>query len=201
MKTKQFKRYFLSIAMIAILLLIAGNAFAFETGALHARDNVEKFGYSNNFMVMSPYWQVDGGSYTFIAVSHSSLSGMASQIGLTINAITSAGTAYDTAETFTISSGVTQRIFIIPTNHATINSTTVESAKFLAGTSDFTYGHVRVNPQASHPMMKEGGILGIGKNELKVPDLGEIECVGSRARELIDGNGADRIIRIIQKYL
>ena len=35
-----------------------------------------------------------GSSYTFVAVTHSSLSGMASQIGVTINAITSAKTAY-----------------------------------------------------------------------------------------------------------
>ena len=51
--------------------------------------------FANNFIVTSPYWQVDSGSYTFIAVSHSSLSGMASQIGVKINAITSAGAAYD----------------------------------------------------------------------------------------------------------
>ena len=66
---------------------------------------------------------------------------------------------------------------------------------------------VHVIPQTSAErhfaefILKEGGILGIGKNELKVPNLGEIECVGRRARELIDGNGVDRIIRIIQKYL
>ena len=159
MKTKQLKRYFLSIAMIAILLLLAGNAFAATNASRDLVDgtNSHKGIYANNYMVASPYWQVDGGSYTFIAVSHSSLSGMASQIGLTINAITSAGAAYDTAETFTISSGATQRVFIIPTNHATINSNTVESAKFLSGTSGFTYGHIRVNPVAKEPWIKFEG--------------------------------------------
>jgi len=105
-------------------------------------------------MVASPYWQVEGGaSYTFIAVSHSSLSGMASQIGVTVNAITSAGTAYDTAETFTVTAGSTQRVFIVPTNHATINTTNVSTAVFLSGTTDYTYGHVRINPAASHPQL------------------------------------------------
>ncbi len=158
MKTKQLKRYFLSIAITAFLVLLAGNAFAENA----TRDILGPDGgnnYANNFMVVSPYWQVDSGSYTFIAVSHSSLSGMASQIGLTINAITSEKTAYDTAETFTVQAGTTTRVFIVPTNHATINSTAVSTAKFLAGTTDFTYGHIRVNPQASHPMMKEGGLL------------------------------------------
>ena len=107
---------------------------------------------------MSPYWQVMGGdSYTFIAVSHSSLSGMASSIGVTVNAITSAGSAYDTAESFTVVAGGTQRVFIVPTNHATINPTSISTAKFLAGTTDFTYGHVRITPQTSHPQLKYGG--------------------------------------------
>jgi hypothetical protein len=88
-----------------------------------------------------------------MAVSHSSLSGMASQIGLTINAIDSAGAAYDTAESFTVSAGSTQRVFIVPTNHATVNSTNITTAKFLAGTSDFSYGHVRINPVTSAPQL------------------------------------------------
>ena len=104
---------------------------------------------------MSPYWQVEGGaSYTFVAVTHSSLSGMASQIGVEINAITSAKTAYATAQSFTVSAGATRRVFIIPTNHSTINSTTVTDAGFLAGTTNFTYGHLRIMPQTTHPMLK-----------------------------------------------
>jgi len=161
MKIKHLKRYLIGIAMTAFLALFAGNAFG--DGAATTNATVD-FGdgtttdlgrWANNYMVMSPYWQVEGGgSYTFIAVSHSSLSGMASQIGVEINAITSAGAAYDTAEEFTVTSGNTQRVFIIPTNHATINSTTISSAVFLAGTTDFTYGHVRVRPQTTHPQLK-----------------------------------------------
>ena len=161
MKINYLKRYFIGIAMTAFLALLAGNAFA-DAGAQQnaARDYASgKQGtsykpniYSNNYMVMSPYWQAEGGaSYTFVAVSHSSLSGMNSQIGVVMNAITSTGGAYDTAEEFTVTAGNTQRVFIIPTNHATINSTTVTDAVFLAGTTNFTYGHVRVNPVTSVP--------------------------------------------------
>ena len=78
---------------------------------------------------------------------------MASQIGVQLNAITSAKTAYASAPTFTVSAGETKRVFIIPTNHATINSTTVPTAVFLAGTSNFTYGHLRFKPGTSSPSL------------------------------------------------
>ena len=156
MKINHLKRYLIGIVMTAFLALLAGNAFADKaTTKNQTRDFGDGDGaYANNFMVVSPYWQVEGAaSYTFIAVSHSSLSGMASQIGVTVNAITSAKTAYDTAETFTVAAGKTQRVFIVPTNHATINSTLQTTAVFLAGTTNFTYGHVRINPAASHPQL------------------------------------------------
>ena len=156
MKNKHLKRFFYSVAITAFLALVAGNAFAANQNSKRdgAKTTFESQANSNDFIVVSPYWQVDSGSYTFIAVTHSSLSGMASQIGITINAIDNAKAAYTTAESFTIQAGNTQRVFIIPTNHASINSTSISSAVFLAGTSDFTHGHVRVNPIASHPNMK-----------------------------------------------
>ena len=163
MKINHLKRYLIGIAMTAFLALLAGNAFADRAATTNAtRDFGDGDGaYANNYMVASPYWQVEGAaSYTFIAVSHSSLSGMASQIGLTINAIDSTGSAYDTAETFTVTAGNTQRVFIVPTNHATVNTTNISSAVFLAGTTDFTYGHIRINPQTSHPQqMSDSSLL------------------------------------------
>ena len=157
MKIKHLKRYLIGIAMTAFLALLAGNAFgnaAADTNA--SRDFSDGDGnYANNFMVMSPYWQVEGGvSYTFVAVSHSSLSGMASQIGVVFNAITSDKTAYDTAQSFTVSAGETKRVFIISTNHGTINRASLPEAVFLAGTTNFAYGHIRVNAKTTHPMLK-----------------------------------------------
>ena len=167
MKIKHLKRYFIGIAMVAFLGLLVGNAFADkDVKAYASRDfnDGTNGAFSNNYMVASPYWQVEGGaSYTFVAVTHSSLSGMASQIGLVINATTSAGAAYDTAASFTVSAGSTQRVFIIPTNHATINSTSIPAATFIAGTSNFTYGHLRITPQTSHPMQNTEALMGAGK--------------------------------------
>ena len=154
MKINYLKRYFIGIAMTAFLALLAGNAFADKATSVNAsRDYSDGDGkWSNNYMVTSPYWQVNAGeSYTFVAVTHSSLSGMASQIGVVFNAITSAGSAYGGAQTFTVAAGETARVFIVHTNHATINTTNIPTAQFLAGTSSFTYGHIRINPATTHP--------------------------------------------------
>ena len=79
---------------------------------------------------------------------------MASSIGVRVNAITSTGSAYDTAESFTIQAGTTERVFIVPTGHATVNATSITTAKFLAGTSGFTHGSIRVEPVMTHPAYK-----------------------------------------------
>jgi len=134
MKTKQSRRSLLKIAITAFLVFITGNAFAID----------------NNTRVVSPYWQVDTGSYSFIAVSHSSLSGMNSQIGIKITALTSSGGNYGTAQSFTINAGGTQRIFIVPTTHTTLNPTSITDSDvtFIRGTNNYTYGSILVDPVA-----------------------------------------------------
>ena len=154
MKTKLTKRFSNLIAVLAFLAILAGNAFAVE----------------NKSRVVSPYWQSDPTSYTFIAVSHTSLSGMASQIGLTVNAITNDQSAFATAVSFTITSGTTQRIFIVRTNQSTINSTSITDAKFLVGTTNFEHGHLRIDPISTNPTARVGTQepnLGIGLKSLK----------------------------------
>ena len=140
MKTKLAKRFSKFIAVLAFLALLAGNAFAFD----------------NSSRVVSPYWQSDSGSYTFIAVSHTSLSGMASQIGLTLNAITNDQSAFGTAVSFTVQSGTTTRVFIVRANHSTVNSTSISSAQFIVGTTNFEHGHIRVDPVATNPNARVG---------------------------------------------
>jgi len=135
MKTKLTKRFSSLIAILAFLALLAGIAFA-ET---------------SNQSVVSPYWQSDSGSYTFLAVSHTSLSGMASQIGVTVNALGSDQVAFGTAVSFTIDSGSTTRVFLVSTNHATINPTTIPAGQIIAGTTNFTHGHLLISPVASNP--------------------------------------------------
>ena len=156
MKTIHLGKYFLSLSIMAFLLLISGNAFG--TPALQECDyganNAHGCTGANNMIVVSPYWQVDAGSYTFIAVTHTSLSGMASQIGVHMSAYTSTGGLYDVAESFTVQNGATERLFIVPANHATINLTAMPTSKFMTGTSDFTYGKIIATPVMTHPHMK-----------------------------------------------
>jgi len=148
MKTKLIKRVPILVAILAFLALLAGNAFAQKVGNI-----------PNDDTVVSPYWQSDTTSYTFIAVTHTSLSGMASQIGVKINALGRNKTAFGTAAEFTIQSGTTTRVFIIRTGHANINPTAagMSNAKFIQGTTDFSNGHIRVDPSASHPHFATAG--------------------------------------------
>ncbi|MBT3923852.1 MAG: hypothetical protein HOF21_14890 [Nitrospina sp.] len=113
------------------------------------------YAIENKSRVISPYWQSDSGSYTFIAVSHSSLSTIATQIGLVVNVIQSDLTAFGTAVTFTISGGSTERIFIVRTN-STINSTSISSAQFVVGTTNFKHGHILIEPVATDPSAAVG---------------------------------------------
>ena len=151
MKTKLIKRVPNMVAILAFLALLAGNAFAIE----------------NSSRIVSPYWQSDSGSYTFIAVSHTSLSGMASQIGVTVNAITNDKSAFGTATTFTITSGTTQRIFITRTGHASVNSTSIPTASFITGTTNFEHGHLRIDPIATSTTTPQNtaGDNGIGSGD------------------------------------
>ncbi len=117
----------------------------------------------NKSRVISPYWQSDSGSYSFIAVSHSSLSTIASQVGMVINAIQNDLTAFGTAVTFTISAGSTERIFIVRTN-STVNSTSISSAQFIVGTTNFKHGHLRIEPVATNPAATVG--FNIGRRDI-----------------------------------
>ena len=142
MKTKLTKRFSSLIAILAFLALLAGNAFA----------------VTNNKSVVSPYWQSDSGSYTFIAVSHTSLSGMASQIGVTINALGKDQVKFGTAVSFTIDSGTTTRVFIVNTSHTTVNPTNITNAQFIQGTTNFAFGQLLISPVASNPELTTGHI-------------------------------------------
>ena len=133
MKTKLIMRLVSKIAFIAFLALYAGNAYAVD----------------KTNRVVSPYWQTDTGSYTFVAVSHPSLSGMASQIGVTVNAITNDTSAYANAVSFTVTAGNTTRVFIVRTNHTTINPTSITTGQFFSGTSGFEHGHLQFDPSAT----------------------------------------------------
>ncbi len=89
--------------------------------------NVQAQTPSSSRLVVSPYYQADSASYTFIGVSHPSLSGAVSQIGLKVTAVNSTPTSNNYVE-FTVAAGGTQRVFIVVTNHSVLNPTTLSDS-------------------------------------------------------------------------
>jgi hypothetical protein len=146
MKIKLFTRFSQATALIVLIAVCAGNAFAIE----------------NKSRVVSPYWQSDSTSYTFIAVTHPSLSGMRSQIGVTVNAIQKDASAFGTATSFTIAAGATKRVFIVRTQQSAINPTGIPTAAFISGTTNFQHGHVRFDPVATSPGSRTNENVGAG---------------------------------------
>lgn len=109
------------------------------------------FEHPNSERVVSPYWHSDSESYTFIAVTHTSLSGMASQIGVVVRAIKNDGSLFGSAQSFTIDSATTERVFIVRSGHPFINSTSIPDAKLIADSSAYQHGFVDITPVASNP--------------------------------------------------
>jgi len=125
--------------------------FGVLLGSLWSNNFNSLWAYENKSRVISGYWQSDKRSYTFMSVTHSSLEGLAPQIGLVVNAIQSDKTQFGTALTFTISQRETKRIFIARTNHPFLSPSKIPSASFITGDSDFQHGHIRIDPVSSNP--------------------------------------------------
>ncbi len=125
--------------------------FGVLLGSLWSNNFNSVWAYENKSRVISGYWQSDDRSYTFMSVTHSSLEGLAPQIGLVVNAIQHDQTQFGTALTFTISQRETKRIFITRTDHPFLTPTNIPSAAFITGASDFQHGHIRIDPVSSNP--------------------------------------------------
>ncbi|HCG72592.1 MAG TPA: hypothetical protein DE038_04715 [Nitrospina sp.] len=172
MKTQKF----LHIFILALLGSIFSNSFNLA------------WAIENKSRVISSYWQSDSTSYSFIAVSHSSLSGLASQIGLVVNAIQTDQTAFGTAVTFTISAGTTQRIFIARTNHSVINSTTIPTASFIIGTTNYKHGHIRIDPVASNPEISINPAITFLESNLELRGFKDVTMLNYWGAIVIESN-------------
>jgi len=136
MKNKLIKRFLITVVGTVSLALSAVSAFAI----------------TNSQSVVSPFWQSDGSVYTFVAVSHSSLQAMNSQIGVIVSALKTDGSTFGTTD-FTVTENSTSRVFIVATNHSSINNLTVTGAAnlFIAGTTNLSSGHLSITPRATVP--------------------------------------------------
>jgi hypothetical protein len=184
MKTKLTRQFSVLIALLAFLTIMSGNAFA-----ACKEYNVDVIGpfdcVLNQRVVVSPYWQSDSGSYTFIAVSHTSLSGMASQIGVTVSAVPSNSSdltvangveKFGNAVTFTVTSGTTKRVFIVRSAHPTINPTSIPNAAFITGTTNFAHGSVRIDQVSTHPETRTKEVVCSGESAAVG---GIVRCTGN----------------------
>jgi len=119
-----------------------------------------------NRTAVSPYVQTDANStYSFVGITHPSLNTAYTQIGLTMAAIGFSDTV--TSTSFTIGAGETYRIFVVSTNHSTINSSTITNSNvlFMAATSGSGQnGQLRMSLNATNPSAQTG--VGLKQNNL-----------------------------------
>ncbi len=136
----------------------------------------------SSLMVVSPYWQADSGVYTFIGVSHPSLSAMNSQIGVRLQALTQSNELVDAPLEFTIDSGVTQKIFIVQTNNPFINQENLPASLFqFAGPDSSERGQLKFTPIASNPLNLMGDPGAEGRGYADITMLGFWGAVVVRA--------------------
>ena len=106
-----------------------------------------------NRTAVSPYVQTDANStYSFVGITHPSLSTAFTQIGLSMAAIGFSDTVGSAS--FTIGAGETYRIFVVSTNHSTINSKTITNSNVLfmaATTGSNQNGQLRITLSATNP--------------------------------------------------
>ena len=138
MKNKIITRFSVFIATMALLIFSAANVSA----------------VTNSTSVISPYWQSDGDAYTFVSISHASLDVMSSQIGVIMQAINTDGTTTFGTSAFTVNQNATTRIFVVATNHSTVNSLTVTDTGvvFISGTTGSSSGSLVFTPRHSTPL-------------------------------------------------
>ena len=162
MKNKVIKRFFILVALLAMLGISAGSAFA----------------VTNTTSVVAPYWQTDSDSYTFVAVSHTSLSGMSSEIGVVLTVMTDDASTTFATSAFTVSQNDTRRVFIVATNHGTINSTNITGtdAVFITGTTNSSQGSLVFVPRSSAPTLNRQGA---GTSVTQVTDITTLSYWGA----------------------
>ncbi len=128
-------------------------------------------------VVVSPYWQADGATYTFIGVSHPSLQDLSSRVGVRAQAVTSSGTLVNSALAFTVNSGETQKVFVVHSNHPFINPFGLEDSKFVITDPESSrHGQLLFSPIASDP----NHLLGNGDSKGRgYPDITQLQFWGA----------------------
>ena len=148
------KKYFITNFLLLIypILLLAQAAWAGSVTSINGTGDKTR-------RVIAPYAQsVPNDSYTFIGVSHPSLSTSLSQIGVILEVrgmVTVPNNAAGRATVFTIESGETHRIFVVNVSHANINTSNAaftDSKTHLIFTHDSAqFGNINALSVNQHP--------------------------------------------------
>jgi len=136
--------------------------------------------------VIAPYAQsVPNDSYTFIGVSHPSLSTSLSQIGVILEVrgmTTVPNNAAGRATVFTIESGETHRIFVVNVSHSTINTSNTaftDSKTHLIFTHDSAqFGNINALSVHEHPTEGTPFINADGGTLYKYANLSQLSMWG-----------------------
>lgn len=135
------------------------------------------FGAVKSRTAISPYIQTDADStYTFVGITHPSLNTANTQIGFTI---ASTGLSTDFSSSLTITSGQTYRIFIVSTNHSTINSLTVTGDRvvFLGTTNGSSEaGNLLFTSSSTDPSVASNDT---NPGSFRLEDLGQLSMWGA----------------------
>jgi hypothetical protein len=80
---------------------------------------------------------------------------MSSEIGVIMQAVSNYGTTSFGTTAFTVSENTTTRIFVVSTNHSTINTLTQTASDvvFIAGTTEASSGSLVFTPRHSTPLV------------------------------------------------
>ena len=139
-----------------ILFALIGMLFFAQAASGQSQADITR---ESTRLAISPYAQaVPNDSYTFIGVSHPSLSSALTQIGVVVEAIdmtTTVNNAAGRSQVFTVNAGETHRVFIVNQSNATINSSNsafTDSRTHLIPTIDSAqFGQVRITTVSESP--------------------------------------------------
>jgi len=137
MTTKLKARGFLVLALVTFFSLSTGKAYAVNPLAGTA--------------VISPYFQANSSDdYSFVAVSHPSLSNMASQIGVFVEALNRTDASSLGSVSFTVDAGTTARVFIFSTGNTIASAgIPVTNSATTAGAGSLRFTPIATSPTAT----------------------------------------------------
>ncbi len=118
---------------------------------------------NNPNLVISPYWQADSDNYSFLSISHPSLSALSSQVGLVMETFLESGETLDTRE-FTISRNSTKKLFIVSTNHSFIlaGGEAFMKSEVIVVDSPGGFGRLQFRSKATNPEIVTGSLVSNG---------------------------------------